>query len=29
MVTLPFFGVACVLLILLSVYPWLSLALLK
>lgn len=29
MVTLPFFGVACVLLIFLSVYPWLSLALLK
>jgi TRAP-type C4-dicarboxylate transport system permease large subunit len=29
MVTLPFFGVACVLLVLLSIYPWLSLALLK
>jgi TRAP-type C4-dicarboxylate transport system permease large subunit len=29
MVTLPFFGIACVLLILLSIYPFLSLALLK
>ena len=29
MVTLPFFVVACVLLVLLSIYPWLSLALLK
>jgi C4-dicarboxylate transporter DctM subunit len=29
MVTLPFFGVACVLLVLLSIFPWLSLALLK
>jgi C4-dicarboxylate transporter DctM subunit len=28
-VTLPFFLVACVLLVLLSIYPWLSLALLK
>lgn len=28
-VTLPFFLIACVLLVLLSVYPWLSLALLK
>jgi len=26
---LPFFGIACVLLILLSIYPFLSLALLK
>lgn len=29
MLTLPFFGVACVLLVLLSIYPFLSLALLK
>ncbi len=29
LVTLPFFAVACVLLILLSIYPWLSLALVK
>ena len=29
MLTLPFFGVACVLLVLLSIYPQLSLALLK
>jgi tripartite ATP-independent transporter DctM subunit len=29
LVTLPFFGIACVLLILLSIYPFLSLALLK
>jgi len=29
MVTLPFFGVSCMLLILLSIYPWLSLVLLK
>lgn len=28
-VTLPFFLIACVLLVLLSIYPWLSLALLK
>lgn len=29
LVTLPFFGIACVLLVLLSIYPFLSLALLK
>jgi tripartite ATP-independent transporter DctM subunit len=29
LVTLPFFAVSCVLLILLSIYPWLSLALVK
>jgi tripartite ATP-independent transporter DctM subunit len=29
LVTLPFFLIACVLLVLLSIYPWLSLALLK
>jgi C4-dicarboxylate transporter DctM subunit len=29
MLTLPFFGVACVLLVLLSIYPFLSLALVK
>lgn len=29
MVTLPFFIISCVLLVLLSIYPWLSLALLK
>ena len=29
MLTLPFFGVACVLLVLLSIYPFLSLSLLK
>ncbi len=29
LVTMPFFGVSCILLVLLSLYPFLSLALVK